>query len=40
MVLVSHDAGEMRQLATNVVMLKGGKVVAFGGVEVLPTVTF
>lgn len=40
MVLVSHDAGEMRQLATNVVMLKGGKVVAFGGVEVLPAVTF
>lgn len=40
MVLVSHDAGEMRQLATNVVMLKGGKVVAFGGVEVLPAATF
>ncbi|MGL5168527.1 MAG: molybdenum ABC transporter ATP-binding protein [Afipia sp.] len=38
MVLVSHDAGEMRQLATNVVMLKRGKVVASGGVEVLPTV--
>jgi molybdate transport system ATP-binding protein len=36
MVLVSHDADEMRQLATNVVMLKGGRVVAFGGVEVLP----
>lgn len=40
MVLVSHDAGEMRQLATNVVMLKGGKIVAFGGVEVLPAITF
>lgn len=37
MVLVSHDADEVRQLATNVVMLKGGKVAAFGGVEVLPT---
>lgn len=36
MVLVSHDAGEMRQLATNVVMLKRGKVVASGGIEVLP----
>lgn len=36
MVLVSHDAGEMRRLATNVVMLKRGCVVAFGGVEVLP----
>ncbi len=38
MVLVSHDAGEMRQLATNVVMLKRGKVVASGGIEVLPAV--
>lgn len=36
MVLVSHDAGEMRQLATNVVMLKRGKVIASGGIEVLP----
>jgi molybdate transport system ATP-binding protein len=36
MVFVSHDAGEMRQLATNVVMLKRGKVVASGGIEVLP----
>lgn len=36
MVLVSHDAGEMRRLATNVVMLKRGKVVAFGGIGVLP----
>ncbi|HAO40166.1 MAG TPA: molybdenum ABC transporter ATP-binding protein [Afipia sp.] len=36
MVFVSHDAGEMRRLATNVVMLKRGKVVASGGVEVLP----
>ena len=36
MVFVSHDAGEMRRIATNIVMLKGGKVVAFGGIEVLP----
>jgi molybdate transport system ATP-binding protein len=36
MVYVSHDAGEMRQLATRVVMLKRGRVTAFGGVEVLP----
>lgn len=36
MVFVSHDAGEMRRLATSVVMLRRGKVSAFGGVEVLP----
>jgi len=36
MVYVSHDAGEMRQLATQVVMLKRGRVMAFGGIEVLP----
>jgi len=36
MVYVSHDAGEMRQLATSVVMLNRGRVTAFGGVEVLP----
>jgi molybdate transport system ATP-binding protein len=36
MVFVSHDANEMRQLATNVVMLKRGGVAAFGGIEVLP----
>jgi molybdate transport system ATP-binding protein len=36
MVYVSHDAGEMRQLATQVVMLKRGRVIAFGGSEVLP----
>jgi molybdate transport system ATP-binding protein len=38
MVYVSHDADEMRQLATQVVMLKRGRVAAFGGVEVLPPV--
>ena len=36
MVYVSHDAGEMRQLATQVVMLRRGRVTAFGGIEVLP----
>ena len=36
MVYVSHDADEMRQLATDVVMLRRGRVAAFGGVEVLP----
>ena len=37
MVLVSHDAGEMRRLATHVVMLKHGKVTASGGVDFLRT---
>ena len=36
MVYVSHDAGEMRQLATEIVMLRRGRVTAFGGAEVLP----
>jgi molybdate transport system ATP-binding protein len=36
MVYVSHDAGELRQLATDIVMLKRGRVTAFGGAEVLP----
>ncbi|MBN8980462.1 MAG: molybdenum ABC transporter ATP-binding protein [Rhizobiales bacterium] len=35
MVYVSHDAGELRQLATKVAILKRGKIVAEGGVEVL-----
>jgi molybdate transport system ATP-binding protein len=35
MVYVSHDAAELRQLATQIVMLKGGHVTAFGGVKVL-----
>jgi molybdate transport system ATP-binding protein len=38
MVYVSHDAAELRQLATQIVMLKGGRITAFGGVKVL-TVT-
>ncbi|MCC8938982.1 molybdenum ABC transporter ATP-binding protein [Bradyrhizobium ivorense] len=35
MVYVSHDAAELRQLATQIVMLRGGRVTAFGGVRVL-----
>jgi len=35
MVYVSHDAGEMRQLATQVAVLRRGRVIAFGGAEVL-----
>jgi molybdate transport system ATP-binding protein len=35
MVYVSHDAAEMRQLATQIVLLKGGRVSSFGGVKVL-----
>jgi molybdate transport system ATP-binding protein len=38
MVYVSHDPAEMRQLATQIVMLKRGRVTAFGGPEVLPGV--
>ncbi|MGY3530658.1 MULTISPECIES: molybdenum ABC transporter ATP-binding protein [Bradyrhizobium] len=35
MVYVSHDAAELRQLATQIVMLRHGQVTAFGGVKVL-----
>ncbi|MBU6463706.1 MAG: molybdenum ABC transporter ATP-binding protein [Bradyrhizobium sp.] len=35
MVYVSHDAAELRQLATQIVMLKEGCITAFGGVKVL-----
>jgi molybdate transport system ATP-binding protein len=35
MLYVSHDAGEVRRLATRVVMLEDGKVAATGGVELL-----
>jgi molybdate transport system ATP-binding protein len=38
MVYVSHDADEMRQLATQVVMLGRGRLTAFGGAEVLPKI--
>jgi len=36
MVYVSHDVAEMRQLATQIVLLKRGRVSSFGGVKVLP----
>ncbi len=36
MVYVSHDAAELRQLATEIVILRRGRVTAFGGTEVLP----
>ncbi len=36
MVYVSHDAREMRQLATEIVLLQRGRVTAFGGTEILP----
>jgi molybdate transport system ATP-binding protein len=36
MVYVSHDPGEMRKLATQIVMLRRGRATAFGGIEVLP----
>jgi molybdate transport system ATP-binding protein len=35
MVYVSHDAAEMRQLATQIVVLQRGHVTSFGGVKVL-----
>jgi molybdate transport system ATP-binding protein len=35
MVYVSHDAAELRQLATQIVMLRRGRISAFGGVKVL-----
>jgi molybdate transport system ATP-binding protein len=35
MVYVSHDAAELRQLATQIVMLRNGRITAFGGVKVL-----
>ena len=36
MVYVSHDAAEMRRLATEVVMLEQGRMVAAGGIDLLP----
>jgi molybdate transport system ATP-binding protein len=35
MVYVSHDPAELRQLATQIVLLKSGRVTSFGGVKVL-----
>jgi molybdate transport system ATP-binding protein len=36
MVYVSHDPSEMRKLATQIAIIKRGRVTAFGGTEVLP----
>jgi molybdate transport system ATP-binding protein len=35
MIYVSHDAAEVRRIASRVVRLDGGRVVATGGVELL-----
>ena len=35
MVYVSHDPAELRQLATQIVMLRNGRVTALGGIRVL-----
>lgn len=35
MIYVSHDAGEVGQIASRVVRIEGGKVVAMGGTELL-----
>lgn len=35
MVYVSHDVGELRRLASQIVVLKRGRIVASGGIEVL-----
>ena len=36
MVYVSHDPDKLRVLASQVAVLKGGRIVAFGGTDVLP----
>jgi molybdate transport system ATP-binding protein len=38
MVYVSHDPSEMRKLATQIAIIKRGRVTAFGGFEVLAAV--
>jgi molybdate transport system ATP-binding protein len=38
MVYVSHDPSEMRKLATQIAIIKHGRVTAFGGTDVLPAV--
>ena len=38
MVYVSHDSSEMRKLATQIAIIRRGRVTAFGGSEVLPAV--
>ena len=35
MIYVSHDAAEVKRLATRVVMLEGGRVAAAGGIDLL-----
>jgi molybdate transport system ATP-binding protein len=35
MIYVSHDAAELRRLATRVVMLESGRVAAAGGIDLL-----
>ena len=37
MVYVSHDPSEMRKLATQIAIIRRGRVTAFGGSEVLPS---
>jgi molybdate transport system ATP-binding protein len=37
MIYVSHSADEVRILATQVIQLQGGRIVATGGADVLPT---
>ncbi len=39
MVYVSHHAGELKRIATSVVLLDGGRVAAAGGLEVLDAAT-
>lgn len=36
MVYVSHDASELRQIASHIVLLKRGRIAASGGTEILP----
>ena len=36
MVYVSHDPSEMRKLATQIAIIRRGRVTAFGGAEILP----
>jgi len=37
MVYVSHDASEMKKLASQIAIIKRGRVTAFGGNEILPS---
>lgn len=36
MVYVSHDADELRQIASHIVLLKRGRITASGGTDILP----